>query len=136
MASTISPPVDLRWTQHRCSLTGSKFEFESFGPKEYAALEFLGWRQTIGGYNTMERHPAADHRGRPVRLAGRGPGMQRAVESFGNEQPGVVSAGSVMLTSGHASTADKHVRDRGRTSPTMAAPTTSLSKADLVANCR
>ena len=25
----------------------------SFGPKEYAALEFLGWFQSVGGYNAM-----------------------------------------------------------------------------------
>ncbi|HEX5089310.1 MAG TPA: epoxide hydrolase [Nocardioides sp.] len=33
--------------------SGDPAEFESFGPKEYAALEFLGWFQSVGGYNQM-----------------------------------------------------------------------------------
>ena len=33
--------------------SGAEGEFDSFGPKEYAALEFLGWFQSVGGYNTM-----------------------------------------------------------------------------------
>ena len=33
--------------------SGEPSEFERFGPKEYAALEFLGWFQSVGGYNQM-----------------------------------------------------------------------------------
>ena len=33
--------------------SGAEGEFDRFGPKEYAALEFLGWFQSVGGYNTM-----------------------------------------------------------------------------------
>ncbi|GEN81093.1 epoxide hydrolase family protein [Actinotalea fermentans] len=33
--------------------SGDPTEFEGFGPKEYAALEFLGWFQSVGGYNAM-----------------------------------------------------------------------------------
>ena len=33
--------------------SGDPAEFEKFGPKEYAALEFLGWFQSVGGYNPM-----------------------------------------------------------------------------------
>jgi epoxide hydrolase len=33
--------------------SGDPAEFEKFGPKEYAALEFLGWFQSVGGYNQM-----------------------------------------------------------------------------------
>jgi pimeloyl-ACP methyl ester carboxylesterase len=33
--------------------SGDPAEFERFGPKEYAALEFLGWFQSVGGYNSM-----------------------------------------------------------------------------------
>jgi epoxide hydrolase len=33
--------------------SGDEGEFERFGPKEYAALEFLGWFQSVGGYNQM-----------------------------------------------------------------------------------
>ena len=33
--------------------SGDPGEFEKFGPKEYAALEFLGWFQSVGGYNPM-----------------------------------------------------------------------------------
>jgi pimeloyl-ACP methyl ester carboxylesterase len=33
--------------------SGDPSEFDSFGPKEYAALEFLGWFQSVGGYNQM-----------------------------------------------------------------------------------
>src|SRR6188472_3773054 len=33
--------------------SGEPGEFERFGPKEYAALEFLGWFQSVGGYNQM-----------------------------------------------------------------------------------
>jgi epoxide hydrolase len=33
--------------------SGDPTEFEKFGPKEYAALEFLGWFQSVGGYNSM-----------------------------------------------------------------------------------
>src|SRR6476619_3933996 len=33
--------------------SGDQSEFDSFGPKEYAALEFLGWFQSVGGYNQM-----------------------------------------------------------------------------------
>ena len=33
--------------------SGAEGEFDSFTPKEYAALEFLGWFQSVGGYNSM-----------------------------------------------------------------------------------
>jgi epoxide hydrolase len=33
--------------------SGDPAEFERFGPKDYAALEFLGWFQSVGGYNQM-----------------------------------------------------------------------------------
>ncbi|MBL7260139.1 epoxide hydrolase [Actinoplanes sp. LDG1-01] len=33
--------------------SGDPAEFEAFGPKEYAALEFAGWFQSVGGYNSM-----------------------------------------------------------------------------------
>jgi pimeloyl-ACP methyl ester carboxylesterase len=33
--------------------SGDPAEFEKFGPKEYAALEFAGWFQSVGGYNQM-----------------------------------------------------------------------------------
>ena len=33
--------------------SGDPSEFETFGPKEYAALEFAGWFQSVGGYNQM-----------------------------------------------------------------------------------
>jgi epoxide hydrolase len=33
--------------------SGDPAEFEAFGPKEYAALEFAGWFQSVAGYNTM-----------------------------------------------------------------------------------
>ncbi len=33
--------------------SGAEGEFDAFGPKEYAALEFLGWFQSVGGYNQM-----------------------------------------------------------------------------------
>ncbi|WP_028652305.1 epoxide hydrolase family protein [Nocardioides halotolerans] len=33
--------------------SGDPAEFEAFGPKEYAALEFMGWFQSVGGYNSM-----------------------------------------------------------------------------------
>src|SRR4051795_10992637 len=33
--------------------SGDPAEFEKFGPKEYAALEFLGWFQSVGGYNSI-----------------------------------------------------------------------------------
>src|SRR6476659_1404904 len=33
--------------------TGAPGEMDAFGPKEYAALEFLGWFQSVGGYNAM-----------------------------------------------------------------------------------
>ena len=33
--------------------SGDPTEFEAFGPKEYAALEFMGWFQSVGGYNSM-----------------------------------------------------------------------------------
>jgi pimeloyl-ACP methyl ester carboxylesterase len=33
--------------------SGAEGEMDGFGPKEYAALEFLGWFQSVGGYNAM-----------------------------------------------------------------------------------
>lgn len=33
--------------------SGDPAEFEGFGPKEYAALEHMGWFQSVGGYNQM-----------------------------------------------------------------------------------
>jgi epoxide hydrolase len=33
--------------------SGDPAEFERFGAKDHAALEFLGWFQSVGGYNTM-----------------------------------------------------------------------------------
>ena len=33
--------------------SGADGEMDGFGPKEYAALEFLGWFQSVGGYNGM-----------------------------------------------------------------------------------
>ena len=33
--------------------SGAEGEMDGFGPKEYAALEFLGWFQSVGGYNGM-----------------------------------------------------------------------------------
>ncbi|MET3962200.1 pimeloyl-ACP methyl ester carboxylesterase [Marmoricola sp. OAE513] len=33
--------------------SGDPAEFENFGPKEYAALEHMGWFQSVGGYNAM-----------------------------------------------------------------------------------
>ena len=33
--------------------SGDPGEFEKFGPKEYAALEFAGWFQSVAGYNQM-----------------------------------------------------------------------------------
>ena len=33
--------------------SGDPDEFENFSPKDYAALEFLGWFQSVGGYNQM-----------------------------------------------------------------------------------
>jgi len=33
--------------------SGDPGEFEHFGPKEYAALEFAGWFASVGGYNQM-----------------------------------------------------------------------------------
>jgi pimeloyl-ACP methyl ester carboxylesterase len=33
--------------------SGAPGEMDGFGPKEYAALEFLGWFQSVGGYNGM-----------------------------------------------------------------------------------
>ncbi len=33
--------------------SGDPSEFEAFGPEEYAALEFMGWFQSVGGYNAM-----------------------------------------------------------------------------------
>jgi hypothetical protein len=33
--------------------SGDPGEFEKFTPKDYAALEFLGWFQSVGGYNQM-----------------------------------------------------------------------------------
>ena len=33
--------------------SGDPAEFEAFGPQEYAALEHLGWFQSVGGYNQM-----------------------------------------------------------------------------------
>jgi len=33
--------------------SGDPAEFEKFGPKEYAALEFAGWFQSVAGYNQM-----------------------------------------------------------------------------------
>lgn len=33
--------------------SGDPSEFEAFGPTEYAALEFMGWFQSVGGYNSM-----------------------------------------------------------------------------------
>lgn len=33
--------------------SGDPAEFESFGAKEYAALEHMQWFQSVGGYNTM-----------------------------------------------------------------------------------
>ena len=33
--------------------TGADGEFDTLGPKDYAALEFMQWFQSVGGYNTM-----------------------------------------------------------------------------------
>jgi pimeloyl-ACP methyl ester carboxylesterase len=33
--------------------SGAEGEMDGFGPKEFAALEFLGWFQSVGGYNAM-----------------------------------------------------------------------------------
>ncbi|WP_395729229.1 epoxide hydrolase family protein [Nakamurella sp.] len=33
--------------------SGADGEMDGFGPKEFAALEFLGWFQSVGGYNAM-----------------------------------------------------------------------------------
>ena len=33
--------------------SGDESEFKRFTPKDYAALEFLGWFQSVGGYNQM-----------------------------------------------------------------------------------
>ena len=33
--------------------SGDPAEFEAFGPEEYAALEFAGWFQSVGGYQQM-----------------------------------------------------------------------------------
>ena len=33
--------------------SGDPSEFESFGQTEYAALEFMGWFQSVGGYNSI-----------------------------------------------------------------------------------
>lgn len=33
--------------------SGDPSEFESFTPKDYAALEHMGWFQSVGGYNAM-----------------------------------------------------------------------------------
>ena len=38
--------------------SGDPGEFDGFGPKEYAALEHLQWFQSVGGYNSDERHRA------------------------------------------------------------------------------
>ena len=44
--------------------SGDPAEFEKFGPKEYAALELLGWFQSVGGYNAMNGTRPADRRRR------------------------------------------------------------------------
>lgn len=33
--------------------SGADGEFDTLGPKDYAALEFMQWFQSVGGYNTM-----------------------------------------------------------------------------------
>ena len=33
--------------------SGAEGEFDTLGPKDYAALEFMQWFQSVGGYNTM-----------------------------------------------------------------------------------
>ena len=93
------------------SRPGDPAEFEKFGPKEYAALEFLGWFQSVGGYNQMNGTRPADHRGRAVRLAGRPAGLQRAVRELRQRhQPGLAGAGA---DPGLALLADQHHGDRG-----------------------
>ena len=91
--------------------SGDPAEFEKFGPKEYAALEFLGWFQSVGGYNQMNGTRPADHRGRAGRLAGRAAGLQRAVRELRQrDQPGLARAGA---HPGHALLADQHHGHRG-----------------------
>ena len=58
-----------------------------------------------------ERHPAADHRGRAVGLAGRPARLQRAVRELRQRhQPGLAGAGA---DPGLALLADQHLGDRG-----------------------
>ena len=96
--------------------SGDPSEFEKFGPKEYAALEFLGWFQSVGGYNQMNGTRPADHRRRAVRLTGRPAGLQRAVRELRQRhQPGLGGAGA---HPGVALLADQHLGDRGRATTT------------------
>ena len=83
----------------------------SFGPKEYAALEFLGWFQSVGGYNAMNgtrpQTIAAALSDSPVGPAG----LQRAVRELRQRhQPGLAGAGA---DPGLALLADQHLGDRG-----------------------
>ena len=91
--------------------SGDPAEFEKFGPKEYAALEFLGWFQSVGGYNQMNGTRPQTIGGRAGRLTGRAAGLQRAVRELRQrDQPGLAGAGA---HPGHALLADQHDGHRG-----------------------
>ena len=88
--------------------SGDPSEFEQFGPKEYAALEFLGWFQSVGGYNQMNgtrpQTIAAALSDSPVgQLA-----YNELFENFGNGTS-LVSRGAG-ADPGHALLADQHRR--------------------------
>ena len=91
--------------------SGDPSEFDAFGPKEYAALEFLGWFQSVGGYNQMNgtrpQTIAAALSDSPVgQLA-----YNELFENFGNGTS-LVTAGAGAHP-GLALLADQHLRHRG-----------------------
>ena len=91
--------------------SGAEGEMDGFGPKEYAALEFLGWFQSVGGYNAMNgtrpQTMAAALSDSPVgQLA-----YNELFENFGNGTS-LVSRGAG-ADPGVAVLADQHVGDGG-----------------------
>ena len=91
--------------------SGDPAEFEKFGPKEYAALEFVGWFQSVGGYNQMNGSRPQTVARRAGRLTGRAAGLERAVRDLRQrDQPGLTGADP---HPGHPVLADQHLGHRG-----------------------
>ena len=90
--------------------SGDPAEFENLGPADYAALEFMQWFQSVGGYNGMNAARPQTIGAGPGRFAGRPAGVLGAVRVLRQRhQPGHQGSAA---DPGLALLADQHRRDR------------------------